>query len=380
MNARTRGSVRLASAVGLLMLGSCEKKWGVNVCPEAWQCGAEGDTGVADAGSMDAAVLDGSTDAAIDTRMGYDIGPLPDVYTVCADVHLDATPVAPTVIMLVDQSGSMGGRISPSDARQRWPLLQDALINETSGLLHDLEGVVRFGLVMYSARVTGPDDAPVLSGVCPLLSTVSPMLNNFDEIAAVYGPARPIDQTPTPDAINAVVDDLIAHPPSAGTPSIVLVTDGEPDTCTEFLDDGQEESVAAAARAHDNGINLYVLGVATDVSRGHLQDVANAGVGLMGGADAPYWTAEDDATLRDALSTIVTTTLSCEVDLNGAIDVEMACAGQVRLNGTPITCNDPNGWVIVDDNTILLQGSSCELAQAGSVTLDATFPCEVVID
>ena len=62
---------------------------------------------------------------------------------------------------------------------------------------------------------------------------------------------------------------------------LVLATDGEPDTCEQPKpNEGQQESIDAAAHAYANGIPVYVIGIGDDVGMEHLQDVANAGAGV----------------------------------------------------------------------------------------------------
>jgi hypothetical protein len=261
---------------------------------------------------------------------------------VCADVRLEGMRVTPTVIVIVDQSGSMTESFGGGD---RWNVLRDSLL-ASDGLIRDLEGSVRFGLAMYSAR---SEDNETVMGECPVISSVPPALDNYDPIAGIYNPADPIDET---------------------------------DRCEEPNPQrGQAEAIAAVERAYSEGVRTYVISVGRDVSDAHLQDVANAGLGHgPGDPAAPYWVAGDDAGLRDALRSIVGGVLSCRVDLRGRIDVDMACTGTVRLNGTAIPCDDPNGWRAVDEDTIELQGDACDTLQMGTgATLEATFPCDVVL-
>jgi nitric oxide reductase activation protein len=52
---------------------------------------------------------------------------------------------------------------------------------------------------------------------------------------------------------------------------LVLITDGEPDTCSEpDPQNGQEQALQAAQEAHQRGIEMYVVGVSSDVGVSHL--------------------------------------------------------------------------------------------------------------
>ena len=298
---------------------------------------------------------------------------------VCADVEISATRVTPNVVLIVDQSASMDDPFGTAD---RWNVLRDALMEPTTGLVPNLQSFVRFGLAMFSARNGEDNRLPV--GMCPLVEQVDPALNNFDAINAVYGPAEPIGDTPTGDSVDYILDQFQNTPDPSTDPTIfILATDGEPDRCEELNpQNGQEESVAAIERAHQMGIDTFVISVGDgSVSEGHLQDVANAGRGVTAGQpDAPFWVAGDNQGLRVALEEIVGGALSCSVRLQGEIDPTQACQGQVELNGRPLNCDDTNGWRATDSQHIELMGESCQAFQTNpGVTLEASFPCSVIL-
>src|SRR5688500_17527624 len=167
---------------------------------------------------------------------------------VCADVILEAHPTTPNVILMIDQSGSMTESFGGGT---RWSELKDSLLDVPDGLIYDLQDQVRFGLALYSARADGSDPGPPV-GECPLVEQVPVMISNYDAIDAVYGPADPIDETPTGDSMNAILDGIAGTPDPDGNPTIIiLATDGEPDRCEELNpQNGQAESIAAARRAY----------------------------------------------------------------------------------------------------------------------------------
>lgn len=280
----------------------------------------------------------------------------------CGYVTLQADPVTPNVILIIDQSASMDEKFGSST---RWKALKDSLLSDT-GLIKELQHVVRFGATFYSAREGG--------ATCPMLTEVQVALENYEGIKAKY-PMRTIAETPTGDSIEAVLAKL----PSAGVdtktePTIfVLATDGEPDRCEELNPQhGQEEAIAAVKHAYMLGVRTYVIGVADEVSEGHLQDLANAGVGQASG-NAPKYRANDDQGLRDALRAIVGGEVGCTVPLKGTVSGG-ACAGEIKLNGNPVTCSPTDGYQIVGGNSVQLSGSACDAVKRGEV-LSAMFPC-----
>lgn len=300
----------------------------------------------------------------------------------CANVSVTTRRVTPNVILVVDQSSSMVEGFGDGD---RWNSLRDSLMSEPDGLVASLQSLVRFGLALYSAEQ--PDDDEPVPGMCPLITWVPPAIDNHAAIDDVYGDARVIDETPTGESLDAVIDLVTNVPDPTDDPTIfILATDGEPDTCAQpNPQEGQPESLAAARRAYDLGIRTYIISVGRGtVSAEHMQDMANAGLGRgEGDPDAEYWVAGDDAGLRDALLSIIGGELSCVIELNGRIqDVEEACGpgSNVVLGGTPLTCGDPNGWRVIDETHIELMGDACEQLQSGpDVRLEASFACDVIL-
>lgn len=296
----------------------------------------------------------------------------------CASVRIEARRVTPNVILVIDQSGSM--REDFPGAADRWRALRNSLLDE-DGLVRELESTVRFGLALYSSRF---EDGEFM-GMCPLVTTIEPALDNFAAIESVYSDEDPIDETPTGDSLDFILDWLESIPDPSEDPTIfILATDGEPDSCEEpNPQTGQAEAIAAVERAYRASIRTFIISVGEGtVSAEHLQDVANAGLGRRAGdPDAEYWEAGDDVGLRDALRDIIGGELSCVIELDGAVDPEEACAGEVRINGRTVPpCDEENGWVPVDESHIELRDESCtELQDTPGVTLEAEFPCDVIL-
>jgi len=219
---------------------------------------------------------------------------------------------------------------------------------------------------------------------CPNLITVVPAIDNYDAINTVYQ-AHEIDHgTPTGEAIQAVLADSALSMATADPTVFVLATDGAPYSCSGA--EGKASSVAAVETAFTAGVRTYVIGVGSDVDLDdeHLTDLANAGLGTTSGADEMFWRVNDEAGLVDALAAIVTGTISCDIALtNGSINTsspDIYCDGSsVALNGTPLPCNDPNGWVPIDETHIRLQGSACDELTMSGGSVTATFPCGVVL-
>jgi len=322
----------------------------------------------------------------------------------CASVRVQANRVIPTVQLVIDGSGSMEEDFGDTT---RWGAVRDALLSET-GVVKRLAPVVEFGMSIYQTGGQGMNSCPALTGP-------PPALNNFDAIDGAWLD-EPDGATPTAEAMEAVVASMtgtVAGPDQVYAPQIIiLATDGAPNGCAGGLDwalwatctflnpmdpacaglnmmlenDGYVRTLQAAKDAQAKGIDVYVLDLSEGgLNQAELQKVANVGVGLEEGATppAPLYVPSDPAALAAALETIIGGAASCSVTLEGQIkDTTTACsaASTVSLDGEPLTCDDPNGWRIVDPTHIELVGDACThwLGSTDS-GLDARFPCNLVV-
>jgi hypothetical protein len=296
----------------------------------------------------------------------------------CPSVVVDLTPVTPTVVLLIDQSGSMDESFGGGT---RYEAVETALSDPVDGVVTTLESQVVFGASLYTSHNGNLDGE-----ACPILDSVAPALDSADEIRALLAANGPDGDTPTGEAIVATTAMLTALPPGPddGPRIIVLATDGEPDTCAvPNPQEGQPESVAATQAAWTAGIRTFVLSVGEGVvSADHLQDLANAGAGLPvdGPTDATFYEAGDPAELADAFRGIIGGVRSCTLTLDGEVAPADWEAGDVRMDGAPIAYDATNGWTLTDGRTMELHGEACtDFLGAGAPTLTAEWPCGTII-
>lgn len=301
--------------------------------------------------------------------------PFPDDGT-CGDINAVVDGLTPTVQLLIDQSGSMDADFGQSD---RWNSVYSTLMGD-GGVVNTLQSTIRFGLSLYTS------DGGNAGGECPMLASVPASLDNRGPIDGVYNPASPQGDTPTGESIDAVVDILSADA-NVGRKVIVLGTDGEPDTCTDPNPDSPQGieaarnlSLAAATRAFDMGVRVYVVSVGDQVGEQHLQDMANAGSGLpVGGIEnAEYFVALNPQDLVDAFGTIVGGVAGCVFTINGQVDTAKASQGHVALDGTELEFGTE--WTMLDGKTFEILGDACEtIKDANLHHVSAVFPCGVII-
>ena len=302
------------------------------------------------------------------------------------DLTLDRQPAA--IMLVIDASATMNLQLGDNDTR--WSVIHKALMGTVSdpeaGLVWALEDQVNFGMVLFTAIRTAEGEPPE---ECPLLSTVAPALNNGAEIADIFL-ADNLDYmgaSPVPEGIDAAASILLAMD-KPGKKVILLATDGLPQTCDTLADSpdpvGQAAAVAAVQDAYTQGISTFVVGVGNEITAAHLQQVANAGVGLAptGTENALYYQSETENSLIQALSGIVTEesrTCVYELDGKGVAEGEEG-KGRVLLDGVELELgNQANGWQLKSQSEIELLGTACETIQFGEHRLEADFPCEAIV-
>jgi hypothetical protein len=294
----------------------------------------------------------------------------------CPNVDFTAERVTPTIQLLIDKSGSMD---QDFDGDTRWEAMRQALIG-AGGVVNQYQASVYFGATLYSQTSNScPNLVPNAMGT-------GRALNNAAAIATLINANGPGGGTPTGPSLMATYMDMVANPPPAGSPPIIiLATDGQPFICPDNTDNpqGQQLSIAAAQAAFTAGIQTFVLGVAPSgdgALNAHLQQVANAGAGMdPQTGNATYYPADSPQALAMAFDTIIGGVVSCDLMINGSITQDQAAAGQVRLNGMLLTYG--TDWVLVGDNIIRLQGAACTTLMGTSMpNVTASFPCGIIID
>jgi hypothetical protein len=317
----------------------------------------------------------------------------------CANGLVSAARVAPKVILVLDGSCSMStdypanGAESASECtrntKSRWTAVRNALVGP-QGVVPKLEKVVAFGVVVYG---TAPS--------CPIPGLpVKAELNNLQRVQAQLPEVQPGMYTPTGPALDWVYDNMITEmgPDDRGAAQIViLATDGEPNSCGGGgggnrggqQNGGQQgggqaatnyqPSIDALNKGTMKGATTYVISLAdaTGPFHDHLQQLANLGNPAANGAAMLYEPASPDQ-LEQNLMSLTGTALGCDIELNGAVLADQACSGTVTLDGRALGCNDPNGWKLIDERNIRLQGRACEsLKDKNDAIVEASFTCTV---
>lgn len=296
---------------------------------------------------------------------------------VCVDLEVDFERVTPTVVLLIDRSGSMTQNFD--SGLDRWQTLVRTLTDPQDSLIEKLQSSVRFGMALYTSNRgfgTGPTPRE-----CPILTSVDIAIDNFSNMSAVLANMAngPTGDTPTAESMAAVAAELQDFA-EEGPRSIILATDGDPDTCQDpdsnNGDASKALSVAAVAAAYGQGISTHIISVGSEVTANHLQALAVAGAG--GDATAQAYTALDTAALVSAFNQIVGSVRTCDFTLQGTVEAADAPRGTVILDGAALVFGEADGWVMPDERTVRLQGAACETVQADAGGISMSFPCDAI--
>jgi hypothetical protein len=323
----------------------------------------------------------------------------------CIDVDVDFEPQVPTVMLLIDRSGSMkaegfGSAVQaavdagtyvlgdcPMNNDWRWNVVRDVLMNPTKGIVKPLEDRVRFGLSLYSSQ-NGQlvDGVPDVTKACPVLIDVAISLGNHQPMLDQLKCDDISDDTPTGESLLAAATTLNGFT-EPGPKVIVLATDGEPDNCEcpDFVGNVpdkckepglpqliKDQVVATAQQIHGDDITVHVINVSTPgeaALQQHLEDVALAGGGKVYPGFSP-------GALSEAFEEIINGVRSCKIDLDGEIAVGKESSGTVTLDGEALLLDDADGWQVNTPSQIELLGAACEAIKKGGHDLAVKFPCE----
>lgn len=304
---------------------------------------------------------------------GLDAAELPDAAEVCPEVDATFGSRQPALLILIlDRSGSMRTlfrRWTPMfPSASRWEVVRELLVGSTggTGLVDDVRA--RIGLSDYTSS----------RSECPEIRFVPPALGNTAALREELEAVGPAGGTPTAEAIRDALARVPMYREEDEPVAFLLATDGQPTGCGAG---GGEAGVVAATRdAYAEGVRTFVISVGDDVSQAHMQDVANAGLGLAPGeGDAEFWVGRSPAYLSQALREASELAVGCLGRLSRRIrDMDRACEIVLRVGDGEPTCGDlADGYRFPDDRHVQLHGETCRAMRDGMpVTLDA--PCGVL--
>ena len=344
---------------------------------------------------------------------------------VCQTGGAEFVPKVPTVLLMVDRSGTMfkdaGGN--------PWSTLRDGVLE----VVKDMSKDVRFGLV----AVTGEAQA----NMCPLLDEVAPADDNYAALSAKYmGLAAPLKgESPGMRGL-AHAAEILAADQTEGDKYVLFVTDGEQDYCN----DGNfvcptDSMVYHLQDLAAKGYKTFIFGLPMKSDDAQqqarypsvLQAFADAGAGLSvapvlppGGTApvdifyncdvVPEWKAEATALARTTMQTlgtygtapggaavfapdptnkealkeefakVLSGVKSCTFDIGGDIKVVQSLLSEAHVYvqdaEVPLDLTMTNGWYMPSPTQIELVGEACSNWRMPQNTkIDWDFPCKILV-
>lgn len=370
------GSASLSEGTGQSGTGTASASGTTGETTEAASGTAPGSTG--EPGSTGTTTSASGTTEAVSETAGPGPGTTaaPDKMP-CQVEETQVEPVPPSVLLILDKSGSMSMAQWDHDANAQTPNVTRwySLYKVVEGVVNKFNAVVHFGVKLYPKIDAG---SYVDVGACivnPGVEVPIAPMNAMNVLSVV--PAANVmvlGGTPMESGLKEGFKYLKTLDPSLQRFAI-LVADGEiSDTCKgeNFL-----EAQAVVEEAYQLfEIPTYVVGIDVDPSTSdQLTALAIAGGKPKPGPD-PFYQTTNQLQLQDAIQKIIDDTLSCVI----AVDPEPAEPElfEVWIGGQKIepaaSCQE-DGWIWTKPHSeIELCGSACaQLKKTGEV--EALYFC-----
>jgi hypothetical protein len=310
----------------------------------------------------------------------------------CVPGIIALTKAQPTIMFVIDRSGSMGRHFGNGQGT-RWEILGSAL----SATLPSVDQAMAIGALIYPKGGQGNGATCAV----PAAPDLAPATGHVSLLLTLMSFTSPGGSTPTAAAMDTAAALLVNVRAASTARALVLATDGGPDcndaldpsTCrcvngmqsckgksSRCLDDVRTEERIAAALAV--GLPTYVIGI-QDEGDDSLTDVLDAMADAGGrpklDGGQHYYAARSEGELTSALAVIRDQVGACVYLASSVPDPQGSIT--VSLGGVTIPY-DPAGiegwsWADQSNGEIVLAGSACVAATAaGHAGLQATVGCQ----
>ncbi len=329
----------------------------------------------------------------LDDLRGSEIGDAgdagPDASVPCIPGTFALKKAEPSVMFVLDASGSMADAFSP-DGSTRWQVLTKSL----GSVLPSVDSSMEIGgLIFPTGHSNRTCAVPASADLAPATGNVSALIDRMQG-------TDPLGGTPTADAISTAATQLLGIRAASTARAIVLATDGGPNcnaeldktTCT-CADPAQTQCGSDAElclddartvqRISDNasaGLPTYVIGIHDpgDTQNDSVLDaMADAG-GRARSGSPHYYPATSETDLDDALVSIRDQLGSCTYLTSSVPSASGTITVTVGGFTIPYDSTGKNGWRWADESNgeIVFGGFTCgEIASPDAGAIEADVSC-----
>ncbi|MDB4964325.1 MAG: putative secreted protein [Myxococcales bacterium] len=278
---------------------------------------------------------------------------------------ISTTKVAPNIMMVVDESGSMKEPIQGATPPQsKWT----ALVGAVNALLGKYSGSAQWGMSIFPhtpANACSAGTVDIAVGANTTMSILT-KLNGMND-GNIGG------NTPTNQSLQAMLGSAAGLADATRANYVLLMTDGQPNC------GGDAKAVAATVGqlyGQATSVRTFVVGIGDGASSdpGALNSWADAGHTARAGA-TKYYQVNTVNDLQQAFADIVNGVASCTYSLT----MKPADASLVvgYLNGAAVPSDAANGTTYdPKSNTLEFHGTSCDAIKNGGATaVDVIYGC-----
>ena len=316
----------------------------------------------------------------------------------CTPGNFQLQKASPTVMFLLDSSGSMDEKFS-ANGDSRWQSLQSSL-----GIaLPSVDSTMEIGALLF------PSNRSNTSCSVPSAPDLSPGFGNVAPLLSLMQGTTPLGGTPTADALDVASAGLLSVRAASSARALILATDGgpncnvslDPSTCTcadpsqtacgqsggpqdaqLCLDDTR--TVSRIASYASQGLPTYVIGI-HDVGNNQNDSVLNAMADAGGRPQAGtehYYSATSQGDLEGALVTIRNQLGACTYLTSSVPSQDGSITVTVGSTVIPFDPTGKQGWRWGDEanGEIIFAGNACKeitSPEAGTQTVSANVACDV---
>jgi hypothetical protein len=288
----------------------------------------------------------------------------------CGSQEIKADVVPPNLLLVLDRSCSMTGKVGSSN---KWQIAVDALVKLTT----TFKDKIRFGLSLFP-DTTGDkctQDAVAIPVGPGQESAIQALLT-----AALAKSDPNFPDGPCVTNIDTAMEQAAGHQPLKDTSRqsfVALITDGKQYGCKEAGGDSGTTQIITDLLGKD-GVATFVVGFGNGVDPDQLDIFAAAGGVPSGDPTNKFYKAEDQASLDQALAAIAQKAFGCVFTLEQVPELLDKIYVFFDDKEVPKDPTHQNGWDYDPaTNKLTIYGQACKDLQAGKITdVDIVYGCK----